>query len=187
MIRHASGMGRCEGRSMNDLTGEWFTYRQAGELLNVSPAAVRHRAVRGRWQRTLGNDKRTRVRLPEDWKATVRPADSRPRKRVRVERVPAKRMIDTLRSHVDALQSHVETLRAQLETAEARIAQQAVDFAAREARLSADLSVERTLAEHLTSRVDKMTTDLGVEKARRVKLEHELDEASQRWWRPRAR
>jgi len=49
------------------LTGEWFTYRQAADLLSVSTEAVRQRAKRGRWQKTLGNDKRTRVRPPEGW------------------------------------------------------------------------------------------------------------------------
>lgn len=180
---------------MNDLTGEWFTFRQAAELLNVSPAAVRRRAKRGQWQQTLGNDKLARVRLPEDWQDSIRPADAEPRKRARIARVPARRMISSLRSHVeslkahvDALTSHVDTLKSQLELAETRIAQQAADFAAREVRLSSDLSLERTLAEQMTSRVDRMTTDLGVEEARRTKLEHELaDELSRRWWRPKMR
>ena len=180
---------------MNDLTGEWFTYRQAGEMLNVSPAAVRQRAKRGRWQRTLGNDKLTRVRLPEDWQAFVRSTDAPPRKRPLIERLPARRVIVTLKSHVnslkshvEALQSHVDTLKSQLLLAETRLVQQASDFEAREERLSADLSVERTLAEQLTLRLDKMTTDLAMEQARRTKMEHELaDELSRRWWRSKMR
>src|SRR3984957_9445860 len=54
------------------LTGEWFTYRQAADLLSVSTEAVRQRAKRGRWQKTLGNDKRTRVRPPGGWNDAAR-------------------------------------------------------------------------------------------------------------------
>ncbi len=177
---------------MDDVTGDWFTYRQAGALLNVSAAAVRQRAKRGRWQRTLGNDKRTRILLPEDWKNTIRPADRPPRKPVVVEKAPAKRVIEALKSHVETLKSHVEilnahigTLTTQLEASEARVEKQASEFAARETRLAADLSVEQILAQQMSTRVDKMTTDLAVEKARRTKLEHELEAVSRRWWKPR--
>ncbi len=179
---------------MDDFTGEWFTYRQAAEMLNLSTGAVRQRARRAHWQRTLGNDKRARVRLPEDWKVFVRPAGDRPNKPRRLrEHVPAKRVIEALRSHVetlksniDTLKSHVEVLQAQLGAAEARVDKQAADFALREARLTADLSVEHTLAEQMSVRVDQIKVDLAVEQARRIKLEHELEyELARRWWRPR--
>ena len=90
------------------MTGEWFTYRQAAELLSVSTEAVRARAKRGRWQKTLGNDKRTRIRPPDGWNDIVKATDDRAlRARVVDERALANRVIG-------ALEAHVETLKAQL-------------------------------------------------------------------------
>lgn len=152
------------------MTGEWFTYREAAELLNASPEAVRQRAVRGRWQRTLGNDKLTRVRLPEGWEHAVPASYNRPSKpRVRIvdERVPAKRMIEVL----EAL---VETLKAQLAAAADRADKEAAEFAARTARHAADLDAERTLATQLSARVDRLTVDLALSNAERAKAEKEL-------------
>ena len=107
------------------LTGEWFTYRQAAELLSVSTEAVRQRAKRGQWQKTLGNDKRTRIRPPEGWNDVVRTSDSRAlRARVVDERALANHVIR-------ALEAHVETLKTQLAAAELRAEKQAVEFAAR--------------------------------------------------------
>jgi hypothetical protein len=46
---------------------EWLSYAEAAERLNTAVEAVRLRALRGRWQKTVGNDKRPRIRLPEGW------------------------------------------------------------------------------------------------------------------------
>jgi DNA primase len=144
------------------LTGEWFTYRQAAELLSVSPEAVRQRAKRGRWQKTLGNDKRTRIRPPDGWNDAVRASGDRVlRARVLDERALANQVIR-------ALESHVETLKAQLAAAEQRAEKQAAEFAAREARHAADLAVERTLADRMSARVDQMTADMAIEQAQRA-------------------
>ena len=60
---------RCAERRPNavrtggpTMEGDWLTYEQAAERLNVSPEAVRQKAIRGRWQRVVGNDGRARVR-----------------------------------------------------------------------------------------------------------------------------
>src|SRR5260370_6253362 len=162
-----------------NLTGEWFTYKQAAELLNVSSEADRHRAMRGRWERTIGNDKRIRVRLPDGWSP-----DDRPNKRaVRIldERVPSKRVTEALKAHVETLKAHVETLKAHIETltaqlgaADRRAEKQAAEFAAREARYAADLTGKRTLADQTSARVDQMTAELALEKTRREKARHKL-------------
>jgi hypothetical protein len=158
------------------LTGEWFTYRQAAELLSVSTEAVRQRAKRGRWQKTLGNDKRTRIRPPEGWNDIVRVSDDRAlRARVVDERALANQVIR-------ALEAHVETLKTQLAAAEQRAEKQAAEFAARETRHAADLSVERTLADRMSARVDQMTADLAVEQAQRVNAEKRLAGAVARGW-----
>lgn len=163
------------------MTGEWFTYRQAAELLSVSTEAVRQRAKRGRWQKTLGNDKRTRIRPPEGWNDVVRATDDRSlRARVVDERALANRVIR-------ALEAHVETLKAQLAAAELRAEQQAAEFAVRQARHAADLALERTLADRMSARVDQMTADLAVEQAQRADAEKRLAaELARGWWRRRS-
>jgi DNA primase len=162
------------------LTGEWFTYRQAAELLSVSAEAVRQRAKRGRWQKTLGNDKRTRIRPPEGWNDVVRVSDDRAlRARVVDKRALANQVIR-------ALEAHLETLQAQLGAAERRAEKQAVEFAAREERHAADLAVERTLADRMSARVDQMTADFAVEQAQRAEAEKRLAaELARGWWRRR--
>jgi hypothetical protein len=62
------------------MEGEWFTYADAAERLNTTPEAVRQKAIRGRWQRTIGNDKRALVRLPDGWSNPVRTPSGRPNK-----------------------------------------------------------------------------------------------------------
>jgi DNA primase len=163
----------------DNLTGEWFTYRQAAELLSVSTEAVRQRAKRGRWQKTLGNDKRTRVRPPEGWNDAVRTNGHAQRLRNPDERALANQVIRVL-------EAHVETLKTQLTAAEQRTEKQAVEFAAREARHAADLAVERTLADRMSARVDQMTADLAVEQAQRVDAEKRLAaELSRSWYKRR--
>ena len=158
------------------MTGEWFTYRQAAELLSVSTEAVRQRAKRGRWQKTLGNDKRTLIRPPEGWNDIVRVSDDRAlRARVVDERALANQVIR-------ALEAHVETLKAQLAAAELRIEKQAAEFAARDTRHAADLAVERTLADRMSARVDQMTADLAVEQAQRIDAEKRLAAELARGW-----
>src|SRR3984957_16235222 len=158
------------------LTGEWFTYRQAADLLSVSTEAVRQRAKRGQWQKTLGNDKRARMRPPEGWNEVVRTSDSRSlRARVVDERALANQVIR-------ALEAHVETLKTQLAAAELRAERQAAEFAARETRHAADLAVERTLADRMSARVDQMTADLAVEQAQRVEAEKRPAAGLARGW-----
>ena len=158
------------------LTGEWFTYRQAAELLSVSTEAVRQRAKRGRWQKTLGNDKRTRIRPPEGWNDIARATGDRVlRARVADERALANQVIR-------ALEAHVETLKTQLAAAEHRAEKQAAEFATREARHAADLAVERTLADRMSARVDQMTADLAVEQAQRMEAEKRLAAELPRGW-----
>jgi hypothetical protein len=157
------------------LTGEWFTYRQAAELLSVSTEAVRQRAKRGQWQKTLGNDKRTRIRPPAGWNDGPRTDGRGQRLRNFDERALANQLIR-------ALEAHVQTLKAQIEAAEQRAEKQAAEFAAREARHAADLAVERTLADRMSARVDQMTADLAVEQAQRVEAEKKLSAELGRGW-----
>jgi hypothetical protein len=85
------------------MSDEWLTYEEVAERLAVTPRAARARAFRGRWSKTMGNDGRARVRLPDERPAparntTVRPTD------------PA--LADALRGQLAALESHIKTLQA---------------------------------------------------------------------------
>src|SRR6516165_3690372 len=62
---------------MADMESEWLTYQQAAERLGCSPEAIRQKAIRGRWQKTMGNDKRPLIRLPDGWMNAVRTAVER--------------------------------------------------------------------------------------------------------------
>lgn len=52
---------------------EWLTYQEAGEKLGILPEPTRKRALRFRWNKTIGNDKKPRTRLPDDYLTTVKP------------------------------------------------------------------------------------------------------------------
>jgi hypothetical protein len=47
------------------MDAEWLTHREAAKRLGSNIEAVRQRAIRCRWPRTLGNDKRARIQIPE--------------------------------------------------------------------------------------------------------------------------
>jgi hypothetical protein len=175
LLRRGMTASPTSNRRGTILTGEWFTYRQAAELLSVSTEAVRQRAKRGRWQKTLGNDKRTRIRPPDGWSDASRINGRGQRLGNSDERALANQVIRVLEAHVD-------TLKTQLAAAEHRAEKQAAEFAAREARHSADLAVERTLADRMSARVDQMTADLAVEQAQRIEAEKKLAAALARGW-----
>ena len=59
-----------EGRMASD--GAWLTYREAATLLGINIEAVRQRAIRCRWPRTVGNDKRALIQIPEGLTIPVR-------------------------------------------------------------------------------------------------------------------
>jgi predicted RNase H-like nuclease (RuvC/YqgF family) len=86
---------------------------------------------------------------------------------------------------VAALEAHIETLKAQLRAAEARAERLVADFAERDARHAAELAIERTLADHMSARVDQLTAELAAERSMAEKgLTAELARA---WWKPRLR
>jgi hypothetical protein len=129
------------------MDGVWATYAEAAARLNVSVEAVRQRAIRNKWARTLGNDKRARVRLPEEPYPTqtpvIRPTDSA--------------LLDALREHNETLKREVERLTAEL----------AGERAARQA----ELAVERTRADgaiaELKGAIARLEGDLAVERVTR--------------------
>ena len=156
------------------MDGQWLTYEEAAVRLGVTPEAARRRAIRGKWARMPGNDGRTRVRVPDDW----RPQGAPP------VRPDASALLHALESHVASLKAENVRLAAQLAASEARSDKQATEFAARDAERVAELAAERA----------RSGVDLAAEKARTEKaiaafasLADRLDalaaERARPWWK----
>jgi hypothetical protein len=103
---------------MNDESGAWLTYAEAGERLGVSPEAARARAARRGWRRRLGNDGRAVVMLPQDERAPVDHVVTTRLPPVRNAVDPA--LVTALEAHIATLRGENETLRADLEAERAR-------------------------------------------------------------------
>jgi hypothetical protein len=147
------------------MDGVWVTYAEAATRLNVSVEAVRQRAIRNKWARTLGNDKRARVRLPDEPYPTqtpvVRPTD------------PA--LLDALREHIATLKADIERLTAELagERAarqadqEQRQDQLAVARAAADKATAELVALAKRLAEIAEKQTSAETTEAEPEPPRR--------------------
>jgi hypothetical protein len=167
------------------MEGEWLTYEQAAERLNVSPEAVRQKAIRGRWQRTIGNDKLARVRLPDGWPNPVRTPFERPNEKP--VRTPSGRASDA--SLIKALEAHVA--KEQLSAAEARAvaadAQRVAELVAERARadkqladLGAGLASERARTEAERAKAEKAIAELVGLADRLAAI---AEERARPWWR----
>jgi hypothetical protein len=132
------------------MDGVWVTYAEAAARLNVSVEAVRQRAIRNRWARTLGNDKRARVRLPDEPYPTQTP----------IVRSTEPALLDALREHNETLKGEVELLKGQLVTERERADRAMAEFAGERAAHQEQLTAARAAA-------DKATAEL-VELARRL-------------------
>jgi hypothetical protein len=119
---------------MDELTGEWCTYEQAGERLRLSPAAVRARALRGGWRRMSGNDGKARVLLTQE---VVRAAAEQPRK------PPIAELVNALRAHVETLKGDVVRLEGELVHARANADRATVELKTNIMRLTSELGAER--------------------------------------------
>ena len=134
---------------------EWLTYREAASRLGSNIEAVRQRAIRCRWPRVLGNDKRARVQIPEGLTSLLQEGNDREvREGIdRGSRRPPRR--DDERTYdrplegplIKALEAHVETLKEQLAAAEARAEKLAAEFADRDAERLAMLTAEQAKTE----------------------------------------
>jgi DNA repair exonuclease SbcCD ATPase subunit len=117
------------------MEGDWLTYEQAAERLNTTPEAVRQKAIRGRWQRTIGNDKKARVRFPDGWPDAVQTGNEQANRRG--VRTPFGRASDA--SLIKALDEHVATLKEQLAAAEGKANEEANALREHNATLKAEL------------------------------------------------
>jgi hypothetical protein len=134
------------------MEGDWLTYAEAAERLNATPEAVRQKAIRGRWQRTIGNDKRARIRLPDGWTNPVRTPSGHPNKtdvRTPSEPRPNAQFIMALEAHVATLKEQLAAAEARLTAADARDAQHVADLAAERAQTDRAIAAFGALAERL--------------------------------------
>lgn len=123
----AFGTGQAGFFTMNE--GEWLTYAEAGRRLGISRDAARQRAKRGRWSKTLGNDGKRRIQLPDGWMASVRPQEDRPA-------IGGRQAFEHL---IAALEAHIETLKGELALERDRTAKAIADTR----KALADLEGER--------------------------------------------
>jgi hypothetical protein len=146
------------------MSDEWLTYEEVAERLAVTPRAARARAFRGRWAKTMGNDGRARVRLPDERPAparntTVRPTD------------PA--LADALRGQLAALESHIKTLQGDNEALKEQLAAERAAFAGRDAERLAMLTAEQAK----TAQAIQAFSDLA------TRLDALAAERARPWWR----
>ena len=168
------------------MSDEWLSYAEAAERLSTTVEAVRLRALRGRWQKTIGNDKRPRIRLPDGWSNDGRTAvERRERKsksdgRTANERTVDSALLHALEAHNATLKADVERLEALLAAAEARAERQAAAFAERDAQHADDLVDERAKTEAERAKADKALAEFSALADRLAAL---AEERSRPWWR----
>jgi regulator of replication initiation timing len=132
------------------MSDEWLTYEEVAERLAVTPRAARARAFRGRWSKTMGNDGRARVRLPDERPAPARNTTMRPTDLA---------LADALRGQLAALESHIKTLQADKEAL-------TQDLAATRADLSAHVASLKTENERLVATLETLKAQLAGAEAR---------------------
>jgi hypothetical protein len=142
------------------LSGEWLTYREAAGRIGSNVEAVRQRAIRCRWPRTVGNDKRARIQIPEGLPIPVREGNDR------ASRKGNEGAHD--RPLIKALEAHVETLKAQLAAAEARIDKQADDLVAYDTAYADGLASERVKVEAERAKAERVIAEFAARDAQHV-------------------
>jgi len=130
---------------------DWLTYAEVGERLGISAEAARQRAKRGRWHKTLGNDGKPRIRLPDGWSTTVRPPVDH---RTTTVRTADERLIS-------AIEAHVETLKGELGLERDRNAKAIADLESEQARAAKAVSDYQRLAEAFEKQGEAISTMLA--------------------------
>ena len=128
------------------MDAEWLTYREAAARLGSNIEAVRQRAIRSRWPRTLGNDKRARVQIPEGVTIPVREGNEGGIRRGNARKGNEGASDGPL---INALEARIEDLKQQLGTTEARLAAADASLAAEQAKTEKAIAAFSALAERL--------------------------------------
>jgi hypothetical protein len=147
----------------------WLTYAAAGELLGMTPEAVRHLARRRRWRTQPGNDGKRLILLPDD-----------PGVRQRVHTPDQPAVHTPVQSpvqfgEVDALRELVAELRGQLTKAEAQVVEvQQAQEADRE-RHTQDIAWHRAELDRARQAVEAVQRKLAAAEAEMAVASHERD------------
>jgi hypothetical protein len=98
------------------MSGEWLSYKEAGERLGVSAEAARQRAIRGHWPRRLNNEGAALIRVPEGVASRPRRKNERPNERpaLGVVEQPDERLAAALQAHIQTLQADLALARDQV-------------------------------------------------------------------------
>jgi DNA primase len=175
---------------------EWFTYSDLGERLNISPEAVRQKAIRHRWPRRTANDGKTQVRVDlQDVVATMpqrrtkEPSDTRPTP----DQPPVEHPSDT--RTIEALENHIATLKDMVAKSEALAAQyheRAEGERQRADTERARADAERDRADRLTARIEELLSEKTTAAEKSVELAQQVEELRtilhrminrRPWWR----
>jgi hypothetical protein len=150
-------------------------YRELADRWSCSVEAVRRRALRGRWQKQLGNDGKARVLVPDGVEIeprTVRVADAQGDGR------PGEKGADPAHfpaaATIAALEGHVATLKAELDRRDAEIDALKVQLAGAEARASEDDAALREHNATLKADVERLEAQLAAAEARTEKQAAEV-------------
>lgn len=166
---------------------EWFTYRELGQRLNISPEAVRQKAIRHRWPRRTANDGRTQVRVDlQDVVASMPQrrgkvsADTRPTPdQPQVEPLPDARAIEALESHIATLKDMVakaEVLAGQYHDRAHRERQRLEAERARADAERAKAEAERDRADGLAVQIHELLSERRTEGEKSVELAQRIEE-----------
>ena len=110
------------------MSDTWLTYAEAAEKLGTSVEAVRQRAIRGRWQRTAGNDGKARIRLPDGERTPSERAPRTPVQPPPSDRTDVERLVAALEAHNETLKGELAGVRAELMTEKARADKAMADY-----------------------------------------------------------
>jgi DNA primase len=159
---------------------EWFTYSELAERLNISPEAVRQKAIRHRWPRRSANDGKTQVRVDlQDVVAAMpqrrakEPSDARPTP----DQPPVEPASDT--RTIDALESHIATLKEMVAKAEALAGQYRERADGERQRADAERAkaeAERDRADGLANQIRELLAEKAVAADKGVELEQRIEE-----------
>jgi hypothetical protein len=135
------------------MDAEWLTYREAAKRLGSNIEAVRQRAIRCRWPRTIGNDKRARIQIPEGLTNPSQEGNDRGSQEGtdRGSRKGNDRAYYRPNEgpFIKALEAHVATLKEQLAAAESRAATESARANEEAAKTAQAIAAFETLAQRL--------------------------------------
>jgi hypothetical protein len=172
------------GEVYGPMTEQWLTYRQAGDMLHMTPEAVRQRARRLRWPNKLGNDGKALILVPPETieNATVQDAGLRPDKQADA---PAPVLaLDALQAHLDRVQQAAEAERQQFLVERGRLLDDLHAARVERARLLDALDDERrTQRDHDEAQAARHAADVGWHREEIDRLQRRLDAVEARsWW-----